>query len=163
MRLSTAIISLACAFGLASALSLPFDFAGPLPATIEPCPNPTEPYLLNITYLDISPNPPKRGETLTIDAKGILYEDIVEGANINVVVKAGLIKLLTKDFDFCKESINVNKTCPVLAGEQSLNHSVELPKEIPPGKYTVNIKVTNPDKKLVTCLIAKAHFVLIDH
>ncbi|KAF9110547.1 Phosphatidylglycerol/phosphatidylinositol transfer protein, partial [Mortierella sp. AM989] len=75
----------------------------------------------------------------------------------------GLIKLLSKKLDFCEESAKVNKPCPLAAGEQFLYHSVDLPKEIPPGKYVVNVKVKNPpsgadEGKEVTCLIAKAQF-----
>ncbi|KAG9320859.1 hypothetical protein KVV02_000053 [Mortierella alpina] len=73
-------------------------------------------------------------------------------------LRLGVIKLLTRELDFCKESATINKTCPLVAGEQSLYHSVELPKEIPPGKYLVNIKVVNPDDKQVTCLVARAQF-----
>jgi len=46
--------------------------------------------------------------------------------------RVGVIKLLTKELDFCEESVKVDKPCPLLAGEQTLQHSVELPKEIPP-------------------------------
>ncbi|KAF9184689.1 Phosphatidylglycerol/phosphatidylinositol transfer protein [Haplosporangium sp. Z 767] len=157
MRLTSAIVSLACAFSLASAASLPFSSYVPPPATIEECGDP-ETDLLKIDYVNLNPNPPIKGEVLQIDAKGYLSEDIVEGAVINIIVKLGLVKLLVKQFDFCEESVKVNKPCPLLAGDQYLNHSVELPKEIPPGKYFVNIKVVNPDKKEVTCLNARATF-----
>ncbi|KAG0248559.1 Phosphatidylglycerol/phosphatidylinositol transfer protein [Mortierella polycephala] len=157
MRLTSAFISLACAFSLASAAILPFSNYAIPPATIEECGDP-ETDLLKIDYVTLNPNPPLKGEVLQIDAKGYLSEDIVEGAVIKIIVKLGLIKLLVKQFDFCEESIKVNKTCPVLAGDQYLNHSVELPKEIPPGKYFVNIRVFNPDEKEVTCLNARATF-----
>ncbi|KAG0312597.1 Phosphatidylglycerol/phosphatidylinositol transfer protein [Linnemannia gamsii] len=157
MRLSSVIVSLACAFGLASAASInnPFHFA-PAPATVEECGDGTD--LLKVEYININPNPPLKGQVLTIDAKGFLAEDVVQGARINLVVKVGLIKLLTKELDFCEESVKVNKPCPLEAGDQYFYHEVELPKEIPPGKYFVNIKVKNPDEKQVTCLNARANF-----
>lgn len=46
--------------------------------------------------------------------------------------RLGLIKLLTKELDFCEESAKIDKPCPLKAGHQFLNHEVELPKEIPP-------------------------------
>ncbi|KAF9896683.1 Phosphatidylglycerol/phosphatidylinositol transfer protein [Lobosporangium transversale] len=160
MRLSTVAFSLACALGLAAAA--PFDFAPP-PAVIESCGGETD--LLTIDYVNLTPNPPLKGQNLTIDAKGFLTEDIVQGAKIDVVVKVGLIKLLTQTFDFCEESVKIDMPCPIVAGDQYVQQTVELPKEIPPGKYTVNIKVRNPDSdgmpgKQVTCLIAKAVFLL---
>ncbi|KAF9094884.1 Phosphatidylglycerol/phosphatidylinositol transfer protein [Mortierella sp. GBA35] len=157
MRLTSAIVSLACAFGLVSAASInnPFNFV-PAPATIEECGPETD--LLKIEYVNLNPNPPLKGEVLSIDAKGHLSEDVVEGAKIFLIVKVGLIKLLTKELDFCEESVKIDKPCPLKAGEQYLKHDVELPKEIPPGKYFVNVKVRNPDDKQVTCLNARAQF-----
>ncbi|KAF9932135.1 Phosphatidylglycerol/phosphatidylinositol transfer protein [Linnemannia zychae] len=157
MRLSSVVVSLACAFGLANAASinLPFNFV-PAPATIEECGPETD--LLKIEYVNLNPNPPLKGETLVIDAKGHLSEPVVEGAKISLLVKVGLIKLLTKELDFCEESAKIDKPCPLEAGDHYLYHEVDLPKEIPPGKYVVNVKVKNPDEKQVTCLIAKAQF-----
>ncbi|KAF9153540.1 Phosphatidylglycerol/phosphatidylinositol transfer protein [Linnemannia schmuckeri] len=157
MRLSSVIVSLACAFGLTSAASInnPFSYV-PAPATIDECG--TEEDLLKLVSYQLNPNPPLKGEVLVIDAEGFLKEDVVNGAKINLMVKVGVIKLLTKELDFCEESAKIDKPCPLKAGEQFLHHEVELPKEIPPGKYFVNVKVRNPDDKQVTCLIARANF-----
>ncbi|KAG0333502.1 Phosphatidylglycerol/phosphatidylinositol transfer protein, partial [Podila humilis] len=73
----------------------------------------------------------------------------------------GLIKLLQKEFDFCEESQKVDKPCPLAAGDQYLQHTVELPKEIPPGRYNVHILVYNYDDEPITCLDAKAEFKII--
>ncbi|KAF8981014.1 Phosphatidylglycerol/phosphatidylinositol transfer protein [Entomortierella lignicola] len=159
MRVTAVIFSLACALGLTSAI--PFGFTPPN-ATIVECGPPTD--LLKIKYVYLNPNPPVKGKVLTIDAKGFLSDRIIEGATIDIIVKMGVVKLLTKTFDFCEESVKVDKPCPLEAGDHYLNHSVELPKEIPPGKYTVNVKVRNPpkeDEKLgqeITCLNVVAVF-----
>jgi hypothetical protein len=86
MRLTSVIVSLACAFGLANAASInnPFTFV-PAPATIDECGDDTD--LLKIEYVNLNPNPPLKGEILTIDAKGHLDEDVVEGAKIFLLVK----------------------------------------------------------------------------
>ncbi|KAF9170946.1 Phosphatidylglycerol/phosphatidylinositol transfer protein [Mortierella sp. AD011] len=163
MRISAAIFTLACALSCASGASINYpSFFRPEPATIVECGPASD--LLKIEYVNLNPNPPEKGKVLTIDAKGILSGAIVEGATIDLVVKLGLVKLLTKQLDFCEESAKVDKNCPLAPGEHFLNHSVDLPKEIPPGKYVVNIRVRNPktaDGQLgeeVTCLIAKAQF-----
>ncbi|KAG0053797.1 Phosphatidylglycerol/phosphatidylinositol transfer protein [Gryganskiella cystojenkinii] len=159
MRLTTILVSLACALGLSNAAVLPFPSFGPPPnATIVECGDDTD--LLKMDYYSLEPNPPQKGQNLTIEATATLSEDVVEGAKIFLVVKVGVIKLLTKELDFCEESVKVDKPCPLVAGPQSLSHTVELPKEIPPGKYVVNIKVKNPDDKQVTCLVATAVFGL---
>ncbi|KAG0297280.1 Phosphatidylglycerol/phosphatidylinositol transfer protein, partial [Dissophora globulifera] len=122
MRVSTALFTLACALGLASAgvINLPFNFA-PAPATIEECGPDTD--LLKIEYVNLNPNPPLRGTDLTIDAKGFLSSPILQGATVDVVVKVGVVKLLTKTFDFCEESVKIDKECPIAAGEQTLQHT----------------------------------------
>ncbi|GJJ75634.1 hypothetical protein EMPS_07992 [Entomortierella parvispora] len=155
MRLTTVLLSLACVLGVATAM--PF-LPPPANATVVECGDDTD--LLKIDYVNLDPNPPQKGQVLNIDAKAFLKENVVEGAKIFLTVKVGVIKLLTKELDFCEESVKVDKPCPLLAGEQTLKHSVELPKEIPPGKYLVNVKVKNPDEKQVTCLVATAVFTL---
>lgn len=86
MRLSSVVVSLACAFGLVSAASInnPFNFV-PAPATIEECG--TEDDILKLVSYSLNPNPPLKGEVLVIDAEGVLKEDVVEGAKINLIVK----------------------------------------------------------------------------
>lgn len=79
------------------------------------------------------------------------------------MVKLGLIKLLQKDFDICEEayvsfslfffpffplnpisrptSRNANATvqCPIAPGSYDVSQTVELPKEIPRAKFSVNV------------------------
>jgi hypothetical protein len=52
-----------------------------------------------------------------------------------VVVKLGLIKLLTKEFDICEEAekADLDIKCPVQPGDYTLTHTVAIPKEAPPG------------------------------
>ncbi|KAF9319647.1 Phosphatidylglycerol/phosphatidylinositol transfer protein [Podila horticola] len=164
MRLSTVLYTtLAVALGLASASHA---WPNPLSSILSPHAQDTdsikscgtEDDLLQIEYIDINPDPPARGKNLTIDARGILHGDVVEGAKISILVKLGLVKLLQKELDFCEEAAKVDKNCPLLAGPQELHHTVELPKEIPPGKYTATVKVKNPDGEQVACLTATAIF-----
>lgn len=72
--------------------------------------------------IGLTPDPPKPGEDLTVTAVGIAQERIEvgftivtcspidqvvflqDGAYADVVVKLGLIKLLTKTFDVCEEA-----------------------------------------------------------
>lgn len=53
-----------------------------------------------------------------------------------MVVKLGLIKLLTKRFDICEELGNANATlqCPIVADEYAIEQTVDLPEEIPRGQ-----------------------------
>lgn len=88
--------------------------------------------LIDIKYINLTPNPPLAGHNLTIDAMGYLKTRIEEGAYANFEVKYGFIKLLSGTADLCEKAAEVNLTCPIEKGEVSLEKLVELPSQIPP-------------------------------
>lgn len=83
-----------------------------------------------IDYINLNPDPPQKGETLTIDFKGVLSEEVPEGTVAEVTVKFGVVQLIKKKFDLCKEIKNIDEECPIPAGPLELTKSVDLPKEI---------------------------------
>ncbi|KAK4552124.1 Phosphatidylglycerol/phosphatidylinositol transfer protein [Recurvomyces mirabilis] len=116
--------------------------------------------ILTIENVDISPNPPKAGETLKVTAKGILSQNVTDGAKIHLSVKYGLITIIRQTADLCDTVSKVDLTCPLHKDkETSLSKEVDLPKEIPPGKYTVVADVVAADEKTkITCLTAAVEF-----
>ena len=127
---------------------------------IDTCQTPApETDLIEISSLEISPNPPQKGQNLTIIASGIVKEDIAAGARVQVVVKYGLIKLLATELDLCEQTEKVDLSCPIQAGELTLQREVELPALIPPGRYTVNAQVITEDGRPAICLVAKVQYV----
>lgn len=78
--------------------------------------------IVRLRSLEVSPDPPKPGQNLTITASGTVLETIKvrvflhvsahsthqstmqDGAWAQVVIKLGLIKLLDKTFDLCQEA-----------------------------------------------------------
>ncbi|CAN6674943.1 phosphatidylglycerol/phosphatidylinositol transfer protein [Trichomonascus vanleenenianus] len=114
--------------------------------------------LLRIDQIDISPNPPERGAELTISAKGFLAEDIEEGAYVAVDVRYGYIRLVNQKFDLCEQAGNVDLQCPLEKGDQNITKTVELPDEIPPGKFIVTARAYTVDDVLLTCLAATVEF-----
>ncbi len=69
---------------------------------------------------------------MTIQARGIVKEAIVDGAYVKLQVKYGYIKLLDTTADLCKEIKNVDLDCPIEEGPIEITKDVDLPKEIPP-------------------------------
>lgn len=123
---------------------------------IDTCTSPApDTDLIVIQNLEISPNPPERGQNLTISATGLVKEDITAGAYVEVEVKYGLIRLLRQTLDLCEQTEKVDLACPIKEGQITLERVVELPKQIPPGRYTVNAKVFTEDDREVTCLVAR--------
>jgi len=121
---------------------LPVEGENPLVYCADPTPN-----ILEITSVDLSPNPPKPGQKLTIKAKGKLHERVEKGASVLLQVKYGLIRLINQEADLCDQLTNVDLECPLEKGEMILTKEVDLPAQIPPGKYSVLADVYTADKR----------------
>jgi hypothetical protein len=101
---------------------------------------------------------PLSGEELVIKAVGYASKDIEDGAYVLLTVKYGLIRLISTTADLCEQIKNVDLECPIKKGDISITKSVDLPAEIPPGKYTVLADVFTKDDEPVTCLQATVVF-----
>jgi len=128
---------------------IPVDGENPLIYCADPSPN-----ILEIQSVDLTPNPPRAGETLTIEAKGIFHERVEKGAKVLLQVKYGLIYLINQEADLCDQITNVGMECPLEKGEMTITKEVDLPAEIPPGQYDVLADVYTKDKVKITCLKA---------
>ncbi|KAK0465094.1 ML domain-containing protein [Desarmillaria tabescens] len=117
--------------------------------------------VIQLESIKIKPDPPKPGEDLTVIVKGYVQERIEEGAYADVTVKLGLIKLLQKSFDLCEEARNANAsiTCPVEPGPYTVKHTVSLPKEIPPSKFSVDVFGYTAEDDDLVCLQMKIDFM----
>lgn len=146
-------------------LQNPFGSSG-LSASDEPIPGDSPlmlcdielPKLVEIYEIKLDPNPPLKGQNLTIHAEGIVKETIQEGAYIDIDVRYGYIRLLKQSFDLCEQTSNVDLECPIQEGKITLQTSVELPEEIPPGKYTVVARAYTVDDQPITCLSTSVEF-----
>ncbi|KAJ3490537.1 hypothetical protein NLI96_g1370 [Meripilus lineatus] len=109
---------------------------------------------MHVTSLEISPDPPKPGEELTVTAVGETTERVDEGAYAEVAVKVGRIKILQKEIDLCEEARNANVSvqCPVKAGVYKVVQTVALPKEIPPAPFQVSVDGYTADDEDLICL-----------
>ncbi|KAF4247184.1 hypothetical protein CNMCM8980_007729 [Aspergillus fumigatiaffinis] len=163
--ISTAATLLVCLAPLsASARSISFFDSAQAPIQIESFPvkgdNPLEycfdpsDNILQIESVDLFPNPPLPGQTLSINASGNLKKRVEQGAYVSLVVKYGLITLIKQTADLCEQLRNVDLECPLEKGEMTLTKQVDLPSHIPPGKYSVHADVYTKDDKQITCLNA---------
>ncbi|KAK6458916.1 Phosphatidylglycerol/phosphatidylinositol transfer protein [Scheffersomyces xylosifermentans] len=116
------------------------------------------PQILNLQKVVIDPNPPVRGENLTFTATGFISQDIEEGAYVEVDVKYGFIKLIHQTFDLCEQITKVDLECPIKKGTITLTKEVEIPNEVPPGKYIVNARAYTKKDVFITCLTATVDF-----
>ncbi|OLN97478.1 Phosphatidylglycerol/phosphatidylinositol transfer protein [Colletotrichum chlorophyti] len=114
--------------------------------------------IVTIDSVDLNPNPPQAGQELVIKASGTVKENIEKGAYVLLQVKYGLIRLISTKADLCEQIENVDLECPIEKGKLTITKSVELPNEIPPGKYTVFADVYTADDVPITCLTAQVVF-----
>ncbi|KAJ4319713.1 Phosphatidylglycerol/phosphatidylinositol transfer protein [Neodidymelliopsis sp. IMI 364377] len=121
------------------------------------CADPAD-YILQIEKVDLDPNPPKPGEKLSIKASGDFKEQVGQGSKMHLQVKYGLITLINQERDACDTIEQADLKCPLKKGELSLTKDVDLPREIPPGTYTVLADVYTEDGDKITCLTAKIAF-----
>ncbi|KAM3495314.1 hypothetical protein MY3957_001337 [Beauveria namnaoensis] len=156
MKFSSALGLLSLCLAPAAALSNKIPGNSPL----ELCDGDHSADLITINKVDLTPNPPKAGQDLLIKASGTVKQPIEEGAYVILSVKYGLIKLLTTTADLCEQIGNVDLKCPVKAGDQTIEKTVKLPAEIPPGTYTVFADVYNADDTPITCLTAGVKFAI---
>ncbi|PWW75996.1 ml domain-containing protein [Tuber magnatum] len=108
--------------------------------------------ILTIEKVDLIPNPPIPGQALTIEAVGVLKDVVTKGAYVEVSVKYGLITLIKETLDLCDHVNEVDLECPIDQGKLILAKVVDIPKQIPPGKYTVKADAGLIDERPLTCL-----------
>ncbi|KAG1899139.1 ML domain-containing protein [Suillus fuscotomentosus] len=118
-------------------------------------------HVVQLKSISLSPDPPKPGQDLTVTVVGTAQQRIENGAYADVVVKLGLIKLLSKTFDVCDEARNANATiqCPVEEGDYTVVETVALPKEIPQAKFTVAVRGYTADEDDMLCLDLQVNFM----
>ena len=93
-----------------------------------------------------------------INANGTFSKDVEAGAKVFVQVKYGLITLIKQNADLCDQIGNVDLTCPLKKGPMNFTKEVDIPEQVPKGKYTVIANVTTVDKEMVTCMESVVFF-----
>jgi len=166
MKFSTTIVTLLLS-ALVSSRSLSLfggqttlddDLKVPGDNPLEFCQAPHDDDLFVIKHVNLKPNPPVPGQVLTIEAVGEALVDIEEGAYVILQVKYGLIRIVNTQADFCEQVKNIDKECPIKKGEITVSKDVDIPNEIPPGKYTVLADVYSKDDEHMVCLTAAVVF-----
>ncbi|KAG5939897.1 hypothetical protein E4U59_002795 [Claviceps monticola] len=118
------------------------DLKIPGHSTIELCPDKKSAGFLEFARIDFTPNPPVAGQTLTVKFKATLKRQIERGAFFNLNVKYGSIRLLGMQGSLCSQVTALGLKCPLMEGYIFfLTKTITLPKNIPPGNYTVSADV----------------------
>ncbi|KAK9370986.1 ML domain-containing protein [Lipomyces kononenkoae] len=167
---STILAAAAVAVSAVSVQQLPLPFDEPgvsvLAAPTKPIPGDSPiavcdidtSQILDIKYLKIDPNPPLKGAELYIEGEGYLAEQINDGSFVELEVRYGFIRLVKETIDLCEQLANADRPCPLEKGTIKFSKTVELPNEIPPGKYNVIARAYKEDYQMIACLTASVEF-----
>ncbi|KAF5190473.1 MD-2-related lipid recognition domain-containing protein / ML domain-containing protein [Thalictrum thalictroides] len=112
---------------------------------VEYCDNKTK-YAVNVTGVEITPNPVSRGKPTTFVISASTGESI-SGGDLTIEVKYFGLPVHSEKFDLCKET-----SCPVATGDFVVSHTQELPGVTPPGTYTLKLKMLQGDGKELSCV-----------
>jgi hypothetical protein len=110
------------------------------PANVSICNEPGD--RMNVTTVGLSPNPPVKGDNLTILLQGHMKENLQEGSYLMVQVNKGsfrLPKIKTQACDYTVEG------CPIPAAQGEISFLFEIPKMMPSGNYKIKAELYNPD------------------
>ncbi|KAG0134426.1 putative Phosphatidylglycerol/phosphatidylinositol transfer protein [Tuber indicum] len=114
--------------------------------------------IFTIEKINLTPNRPIRGKRLTIQVVVALKEMISQGAHVDVSVKYGLITLMKHSLNICDHVHELGLECPINQGKLTLTKVIDVPKFIPPGKYTLKCNVALVGDRPITCLTGTIAF-----
>ncbi|KAJ2498700.1 Phosphatidylglycerol/phosphatidylinositol transfer protein [Coemansia sp. RSA 1972] len=115
--------------------------------------------ILDIKYVDIDPEAPKRSTPIHLTALAYVKERI-DKATANVKVKYGFLTLLNRNYDLCEElKSNLNRTCPVEEGMIEFAVDVDVPGFVPPGWFHLEATAwRDEDEKQLGRILADVKF-----
>eukprot|EP00013_Stygamoeba_regulata_P006865 CAMPEP_0177633866 /NCGR_PEP_ID=MMETSP0447-20121125/3066_1 /TAXON_ID=0 /ORGANISM="Stygamoeba regulata, Strain BSH-02190019" /LENGTH=142 /DNA_ID=CAMNT_0019135555 /DNA_START=183 /DNA_END=611 /DNA_ORIENTATION=- len=111
---------------------------------------------VKINSVTITPDPPKKGQSLSITANVTLDEQLTAGT-LHVELKYSIITVLNKTLDLC-DTIQPYQACPIAAGNYQRTVSEDLPSDIPAGHYTGQVKVLDQASAELACIALDLEF-----
>lgn len=122
-----------------------------LPKGWASCSSPSA--LFQLHSITLSPDPPRRSNLLRINIRGNLAVPITTGL-FNYTVRYGIIPIVKDSMELC-DALRMEPRipqCPLRSGAWDVTHTVELPKETPFGRYSVEAAAWHADGREIFCL-----------
>jgi len=105
---------------------------------------------LQISNVEISPDPPQIGENLTVTATGNL-DETVTGGIIEVSLQYSGITILNTNLSLCSAIVPFLQ-CPIAQGPVSISITQYIPSEVIPGSYTGQVNIYDQNESPVACI-----------
>ena len=109
-----------------------------------------------INNVTISPNPPAKGQNLTVTASFTLKHQVTAG-NVAIVIKYSFITVLNKNEPVCDLAKDAGHPCPIAASTITVTQSAEIPSAAPGGHYTGSIIATDQNGDRLFCIDLDFH------
>ncbi|KAJ0109045.1 hypothetical protein N8I77_001739 [Diaporthe amygdali] len=114
--------------------------------------------IAEINQIDLIPNPPVKGQDLTVLAAGTLHDAIEKGTAVDIKVKFIGSVVYHHRFDVCDELEKMGQSCPLPAGPVYFNETFPIIKKIPHGNFFVHADAWSGNGAAVTCFDGKLRF-----
>ncbi|CAI6014497.1 hypothetical protein V2G26_019452 [Clonostachys chloroleuca] len=114
--------------------------------------------LVQVQLLSTDPNPVKAGKQVSVKATLDIKRAVTKGSYVKVVIKYGLIQLISTTADLCEQVSNAGIKCPIEAGKHQISFQADMPSIIPPGTYNVFADAYGEDDEHLTCMRATVNF-----
>jgi hypothetical protein len=109
--------------------------------------------LFQLGTFSMTPDPPRRSSTLSVRVAGTLAEQLT-GGRLNYTVSFGIIPIVQDSIELC-EALKLEPKipqCPLRSGEWDVTHHVEMPREVPFGRYVIRAAAWNNDGREIFCV-----------
>eukprot|EP01111_Echinosteliopsis_oligospora_P018566 TRINITY_DN85_c0_g2_i1.p1 TRINITY_DN85_c0_g2~~TRINITY_DN85_c0_g2_i1.p1 ORF type:complete len:142 (-),score=23.97 TRINITY_DN85_c0_g2_i1:77-502(-) len=104
----------------------------------------------SIGTVTITPDPPVKGQNITVSATGTLNEQVPNGTVTLLVKYDTFITILKKTETLCQPEYGVD--CPLPAGPYTRTISELIPASTPSGHYTANVVLNDQNNQEIACI-----------
>lgn len=109
--------------------------------------------LFALRSFTLSPDPPRRSRMLSVRVAGDLATALT-GGTLNYTVTFGIIPIVQDSLSLCEALALEPKIpqCPLRSGEWDVRHEVEMPREVPFGRYNVRAAAWDLEGRQIFCV-----------
>ncbi|KAI7893821.1 ML domain-containing protein [Mucor mucedo] len=113
--------------------------------------------ILDIVSIRYSPSVLTVGSSFMLDASGELFEELFDGAYVQVVLKYDRTIMVSRSDNICQQlerKDGNNIKCTIKKGVIKVSQKFNIPKTTPPGRYDLTLIGYNGDGSPIGCLNA---------
>ncbi|CAI8016230.1 Putative phosphatidylglycerol/phosphatidylinositol transfer protein DDB_G0282107, partial [Geodia barretti] len=106
---------------------------------------------VKILSLNVTPDPPEKGQKVTADVK-LEFTEEVEGGSLNILVKYKYIPVMNKKKDLCNIPDILADSCPLQPGVHEATFIQKFPSHAPYGTYVGKVVAKDKSGNELVCI-----------